>query len=221
MKNVAASSKLSRLRSFLLGLLMVFMSFGLLTSCQSVDANQFFLDNEALSNSLSCEYDIWSDQTTVTYTTTVNNGTIYDCVGVEMTFDLYYVEEKVDTSSYTYEFSLRRGSSQTFQFDFQHEGEITRAQFSYLVVEYKSFLTTYYIWMIVTAAVAVVLLIIYAILVNNLDDDNPVFYVIAAVIVAGGVATSFIISTWVSAAIIGIGVLVTFLVGLFIKVKIG
>ena len=78
--------------SFVLILFLTLLfSIGFLSGCsQSTDKSEAYLNTSVIKNSLF-EYDSNSNQTKVTWATTLTNSTIYNFDGFSVTFKLYII----------------------------------------------------------------------------------------------------------------------------------
>ena len=210
--------------SFVLILFLTLLfSIGFLSGCsQSTDKSEAYLNTSVIKNSLF-EYDSNSNQTKVTWATTLTNSTIYNFDGFSVTFKLYNNSTLIKTDTYNYSRGVKHGAEYRGRFNFYADGEITHIEYVSWTANYNSFWETYKIWFIVTIVVACVAALIYIIvmIVQDLELDDVgeflseywwIFF--SLLLPLGGTIWGVVTSNWVPAHIVVGGIIAVIVLAL-------
>ena len=215
-----------RILSFFLFVLIGFICFSFLAGCQSTDKSESYFDTSGIEYT-KFEYDSTTNQTKITWATTLTNNTIYNFNSFSVRFKLYKNSSLISTETYNYSRGVKHGGSYTGAFNFYASGEIDTIEYDSWSANYNSFWDTYKIWFIVTIVVVAVASLIYIILMIVLDFDleeafeeivdfveDHLWILIFLVIPLGGTIWGIITSYWVPILIVLGGVIAFVLVAL-------
>lgn len=188
----------------------------MLTSCQSTDKTNSYFNTETISVS-EFDYDSENNQTTVVWTTTLTNKTIYNIKDFSVKFELYSGETLVDTKIYTYSHFIGHGKEYTGAFSFTYNGNIDNIKYKAWDATYDTFWETYKVWIIVSIIVVAVAAITYLIFMITLDLEFQEVWLnfedfftehgwllILLVIQFGAVIYSAITENWICSIIVAI-----------------
>lgn len=163
---------IQRLDKFFVTFLLLVLCLYLLSSCQSTDKKESYID--AAIESAQFDYNSSTNKTKVTWSAKITNNTIYNIDSFSVTFELYHNSAIVDTQTYNYERRVTHGEYYTDRYTFSVDGKIDSIEYVSWTANYDTFWNTYKIWMIVMIALASVVSIIYIILmaINDFDLYN-------------------------------------------------
>ncbi|MCM1306569.1 MAG: ATP-binding protein [Firmicutes bacterium] len=193
-----------------------------LTSCQSTDKSQSFLNNSGLSYS-QFEYDSVNNITKVIWATTLTNDTIYNFDSFSVEFKLYNNSTLIGTKTYNYDKGVKHGGNYTGKFNFYADGEITSIEYVSWSANYNSFWDTYKIWFIITIVVSVILALAYIIvmIIEDLELGDVGEFIadhwwiaFSLLLPIGSSLYGIITSSWVPVLIVIGGVVAVIIIGL-------
>ena len=122
-----------------------------------------------------CEYNSSEDTTSVKVPITINNNSIYNMSKCSFKFDFYKDGEFVRTTDYVeFSYSISHGKTETTNFSFNANGEVTDVKINVWTADFSSLWSTYQIWFILTIIISVVisLVAVVAIIVTDVDLEE-------------------------------------------------
>lgn len=148
---------------------VLFYSFFLLTSCQSSDKTNSYLDVGNLT--YTCEYNEVEDKTKITWSSSIDNQTIYNIKQIKVTFKAYNDSTYLGDCTRTYHPQIAKGKTYNGRFYFYVNQKVTEIEYDHWHADYESFFETYKTWIIATLIVVGILFVIYIIvmIVEGLD----------------------------------------------------
>lgn len=196
----------------------------MLLGCQSTDKTMSYLNTGPISEA-RFDYDSIKDKTTITWTATLTNETIYNIKDFSVKLDLYNEETLVDTKTYYYSCSVTHGKQYTGTFTFTYNGRIDNIEYNSWTATYTSFWDTYKVWIIISIIIVSVLALIYLICMIILDleledawDSLKDFFeehgwILFILLIPFGTGIySLITNNWITSAIVGVAIVALILI---------
>lgn len=168
---------MKKISKIFLSFFIIIISMLGLTGCASIDKNGS--SRAGLSGNPTCSYSSLTNQTRVTFTIRVTNGTIYNMEEESFKFSLYQNNEIVDTKSYTHSLLIKANKTTYDYCYFDYNGKIDSIEFLSWNCQYSSFWNTYSSWIITTIIIISILSIIYivAMIVGDFPADEIIEFI--------------------------------------------
>lgn len=116
-------------------LFLLVLFIPMLSGCQSTDKTMSYLNTGPISEA-RFDYDSIKDKTTITWTATLTNETIYNIKDFSVKLDLYNEETLVDTKTYYYSCSFTHGKQYTGTFTFTYNGRIDNIEYKQHILRF-------------------------------------------------------------------------------------
>lgn len=186
-----------------------------LAGCQSTNKEESYLNTEWVEYA-ECEYFVNTNQTKITWETTLTNNTIYNMKGFSIKFDMFSGDDYVKRENLNYSAFVKNGEWRDGEFYFYTDGNIDRIEYWSWTAEYDTLWNTYKIWFIVAIVFVIVISIIHLIrmIVEDYDisefiEDNLwIIYSIMFVLIAD---VYFLFTSWITGLIV-IGAVISYII---------
>ncbi len=178
-----------------------------LASCESTDKTKSGFDAQEL-NSVVFDYIEKTDQTKITWVSTIRNDTIYNMKSFSVTFDLFENSSLVKTDIYSFDCDIAHGDSHTDTFYFYCDGKIDGIRYLSSTATYDSFWSTYWLLIIITIVGTIVLSAGCIVLIYVTDIDDEIFDFLPLIVVLPILLPIYLfcVFNWVSVLIIMAGI---------------
>lgn len=157
----------SVLKKIFLSVFFLFCLFGL-TSCSSVEKKGISTNFTVVR----CTYDATKQSTTIVWSSSLENESIYDMKEVYFKFDLYKDGSYIRTTDYVhYDIQIKHGKTNTGKRSFIVDGDIDNIQIYSWYADFATLWQSYKWWFIGTIIGASILAVLLIILLIASDGD--------------------------------------------------
>lgn len=183
-----------------------------LIGCQSVDTREATL-NIPENEEVDFQYDRSKDQTRISWSTTIENDTIYHMTEFKVTFDLFCENEYLGAQTYYYDCLIRHGDDHKGTFTFSCDGKVDGADLVSWTARFADFWEIYGMWIIVASILVIVAAVVYIFAVRFFEieweevieffEEGATWLFPIGIVLVGTISGLGIWFNWVNACIVG------------------